>query len=631
MKTNYITRFRQEVTAVPGDPYFNNVSLLLHGDGTNGSTSIVDSSATPKIITPVGNAQISTAQSKFGGSSMYFDGSSYATMPDSPNFAFGSENFNVECFVYSTNPTTGVNFGGSLYQNLLGQNQIGSAANATFGLIFIDGKPAGVLFQNQNSNTGVVVTPTALTANTWYHIAYVRNGSTCTLYINGVSVGSASVSGAVDDSSRVMPIGADSTGNCKFFGYLDEIRITKGVARYTANFTPPTQAFLNVMSVDATNFGETGSDLGDIFIPRALFSSGGLWSCGFNGYGELGDNTTTNRSSPVQTVSAGTNWKSVAAGMYHTAAIKTDGTLWTWGRNNVGKLGDNTLDNKSSPVQTISAGTNWKLVAAGMYHTAAIKTDGTLWTWGWNNYGQIGDNTTTSKSSPVQTVASGTNWKSVSAAMYHTAAIKTDGTLWTWGWNNYGGLGDNTTAHKSSPVQTVASGTNWKSVAAGGLHTTAIKTDGTLWLWGYNGYGDLGDNTRIDKSSPVQTIAGGTNWKLVAAGQYHTAAIKTDGTLWLWGRNTYGQLGDNTTANKSSPVQTIAAGTNWKSVAAGQFHTTAIKTDGTLWTWGQNTYGKLGDNTTTSKSSPVQTVAGGTNWKSVTAGYEHTAATKDDY
>ena len=150
------------------------------------------------------------------------------------------------------------------------------------------------------------------------------------------------------------------------------------------------------------------------------------------------------------------------------------------------------------------------------------------------------------------------------------------GSLWTWGRNTYGGLGDNTIADKSSPIQTIAGGTNWKQVACNRYHTAAIKTDGTLWLWGYNGYGGLGDNTIAHKSSPIQTIAGGTNWKLVAGGSYHTTAIKTDGTLWLWGYNAYGGLGDNTIAHKSSPVQTIAGGTNWKQVAGGGYHSAAI-------------------------------------------------------
>ena len=375
-----------------------------------------------------------------------------------------------------------------------------------------------------------------------------------------------------------------------------------------------------------------GADLGDLLVPRDIFSEGGLWTWGNATYGVLGDNTVIAKSSPVQTITGGTNWKQVSGGLYTAAAIKTDGTLWAWGDNYYGQLGNSTVVPKSSPVQTIAGGTNWKQVACGYNHTSAVKTDGTLWTWGRNAAGQLGDSTFVTKSSPVQTIAGGTNWKQVAAGVYHTSAIKTDGTLWSWGFNNSGQLGDNTPSSTFSPVQTIAGGTNWKQVACGSYHTAAIKTDGTLWTWGNATYGVLGDNTVIAKSSPVQTITGGTNWKQVACGYRHTAAIKTDGTLWTCGYNYYGQLGDNTGVSKSSPVQTIAGGTNWKQVAAGSagIHTAAIKTDGTLWSWGFNVSGQLGDNTTTNKSSPVQTITGGTNWKQVACGYRHTAAVKDD-
>ena len=302
-------------------------------------------------------------------------------------------------------------------------------------------------------------------------------------------------------------------------------------------------------------------------------------------------------------------------------------TLLTWGLNSTGQLGDNTSIDRSTPVTTLAGGANWKQVAGGYQHTTAIKTDGTLWTWGGNDFGALGDNTSINRSTPVTTFAGGTNWKQVAGGRFHTAAIKTDGTLWTWGDNNFGQLGDNTTTQRNTPVTTFAGGTNWKQVAAGRDHTTAIKTDGTLWTWGYNIGGQIGDNTTTDRSTPVTTFAGGTNWKQVAGGNQHTAAIKTDGTLWTWGYNYYGQLGDNTTTDRSTPVTTFAGGTNWKQVSGGGYaHTAAIKTDGTLWTWGFNTSGQLGDNTTTDRLIPVTTFAGGTNWKQVAGGINHTAA-----
>ena len=390
-----------------------------------------------------------------------------------------------------------------------------------------------------------------------------------------------------------------------------------------------------------TNFRDSdGVDLGKKLITKdyliSVYPSIGeqigippeLWTWGYGTYGQLGDNTTTNKSTPVTTFAGGTNWKQVSAGRKHCAAIKTDGTLWTWGRGTAGQLGDNTATTKSTPVTTFAGGTNWKQVSSGYRHCAAIKTDGTLWTWGRGFTGQLGDNTTTNKSTPVTTFAGGTNWKQVSAGREHCAAIKTDGTLWTWGTGVDGQLGDNTTTNKSTPVTTFAGGTNWKQVSCGGDHCAAIKTDGTLWTWGYGTSGQLGDNTTTSKSTPVTTFAGGTNWKQVSSSSSHTAAIKTDGTLWTWGLGIFGRLGDNnSTTNKSTPVTTFAGGTNWKQVSAGTFHSAAIKTDGTLWTWGDGTYGQLGTNTITDKSTPVTTFAGGTNWKQVSSGY-HTAAIK---
>ena len=367
-------------------------------------------------------------------------------------------------------------------------------------------------------------------------------------------------------------------------------------------------------------FGKLPSNISSTTTTPAPAMGGQLWGWGWNNRGQLGDNTTAAKSSPVQTIAVGNNWSSVSSNGYFGTAIKTDGTLWTWGNNSPrGPLGDDTTTDRSSPVQTIAGGTNWSSVAAGTEHTAAIKTDGTLWLWGWNSAGPLGDNTTTDRSSPVQTIAGGTNWSKVTGGNNYTAAIKTDGTLWLWGSNIQGQLGDNTKTNKSSPVQTITGGTNWSSVACGNSVVAAIKTDGNLWMWGYNSYGQLGDNTLIHRSSPVQTIAGGTDWSKVAGGYTHIAAIKTDGTLWSWGRNSFGQLGDNSLTHTSSPVQTIAGGSDWTFVACGRNNTAAIKTDGTLWNWGENSYygiygGYLGDNTLTHKSSPVQTIKGGTGW-----------------
>jgi alpha-tubulin suppressor-like RCC1 family protein len=325
-----------------------------------------------------------------------------------------------------------------------------------------------------------------------------------------------------------------------------------------------------------------------------------------------------------------TPWLRISAGYNHSLAIKTDGTMWSWGRNFGGALGLGNTTNYSSPKQ-VGALTYWSSISGGEFHNLALKTDGTMWSWGRNTYGQVGDNTTTNKSSPVQ-IGALTTWLKVSAGFYHTVAVKTDGTLWSWGYNGRGELGDGTTTDKSSPVQ-VGSLTNWSSVSASNYHSLAIKTDGTMWAWGYNSFGStgiLGVGDTITRSSPTQ-IGALTNWSTIPAtmkGAF-SLAIKTDGTLWTWGYNDRGQLGIGTAGNyqgRSSPVQ-VGALTTWSKIAAGQRHSTAIKTDGTLWSWGRNSYGQLGlGGTDYAVSSPVQ-VGSLTTWVNIAAGHSFTLAT----
>jgi len=317
----------------------------------------------------------------------------------------------------------------------------------------------------------------------------------------------------------------------------------------------------------------------------AVTTTSRLYAWGANGRGQLGDGTTINRSSPVQ-IGALTSWVQVSAGSGHTAAIRTDGTLWLWGYNRNGQLGLNVsgnnynfnAENRSSPTQ-IGALSNWVQVKAGAQHTAAVKTDGTLWTWGSNSSGQLGigvsgqGSAAQNRSSPVQ-VGSLTNWAQVAAGNIHTAALTTGGALFTWGSGQYGRTGHNSSESYYSPKQ-VGSLTNWAQVSAANRHTTAIKTGGTLWAFGRNNYGELGDGTVVNRSSPVQ-IGALTNWSQVSGKSTSTAAVKTDGTLWSWGNGGGGVLGDGTTIRRSSPVQ-IGALTNWVEVSVA-YHTLARTT-----------------------------------------------------
>jgi uncharacterized delta-60 repeat protein len=318
-------------------------------------------------------------------------------------------------------------------------------------------------------------------------------------------------------------------------------------------------------------------------------------------------------------------WKSVSNKGGHVMAVKTNGTLWGWGGNFNGQLGDGTLVNKNVPTQ-IGSGTNWSVVAAGQNHTIAVKTDGTLWAWGQNYFGQLGDGTNTDKSTPVQ-IGSATNWKGVSTGFNHSVAWKTDGTVWAWGGNFYNQVGDGTAVDRNAPVQ-LGTATNWKTVSSGGWFNLAQKTDGTLWAWGSNMYGQLGDGTTVNKTTPTQ-IGSATNWDIITGGGWHSFARKTDGTIWGWGSNSYGPLGDGTFVNKNTPTQ-LGSATNWQFINAGPDYTLAIKTDGTLWAWGRNTNGQFGNGANINQNhTPVQTGIGNS-WQSAVAGQATTIATTCD-
>ncbi len=347
----------------------------------------------------------------------------------------------------------------------------------------------------------------------------------------------------------------------------------------------------------------------------AVKSDGTLWTWGFNASGQLGDWTTTSRTNAAQ-IGTSTTWREAAAGTSHTVARKADGTLWAWGRNADGQLGDGTAVGKPAPVQ-VGVAQTWSAVDAGADHNVARMADGTLWAWGSNTYGQVGDGSTASRHSPMH-LGTATNWIAAVAGGEHTVALKADGTLWAWGRNAHGQLGNGTTNDTSTPTR-IGTATNWVAVTAGVAHTLARRSDGTLWAWGYNGDGELGDETTDDKTVPVQVWVGIANhWVEVAAGDYHTVARRSDGTLWAWGRNTYGQLGDGSTNNRVFPGQ-IGVGSNWVLVTAGAAHTLARTSDGTLWAWGYNSSGQLGLGDIADRHSPATYPASPITTYSVTA------------
>jgi len=337
-----------------------------------------------------------------------------------------------------------------------------------------------------------------------------------------------------------------------------------------------------------------------------------LYSWGGNNYGQLGLGNTTSYSSPKQ-IGSPQIWSTISSfgKTIHFLALKSDGTLWSWGQNNYGQLGLGNRTSYSSPKQ-VGALTNWLKISAGYYNSFAIKTNGTLWAWGGDvqSWGILGLGNITAYSSPKQ-VGSLTNWSAVASGFRVSIASKTDGTLWVWGNNYFGTLGLNSSSGYSisSPVQ-VGSLTNWLKVSSGYGSVFSIKTDGTLWAWGYNSAasGVLGLNSAAYKFISPNQVGSLTTWANITTGSSSpgfSLATKTDGTLWGWGNGSQGNLGLGNTNNYSSPKQ-IGALTTWSVVSAGPFTSFAVKTDGTLWSWGKNDFGQLGLGNTTYYSSPKQ-------------------------
>ncbi|MEJ8554145.1 RCC1-like domain-containing protein [Tepidibacter sp. Z1-5] len=401
-----------------------------------------------------------------------------------------------------------------------------------------------------------------------------------------------------------------------------------------------------------------------------LYMSNQIWGWRNNYNGELHDSTfRTNTNIPKDSSGFLTNVIAISAGNRHSLALKADGTVWAWGSNSNGQLGEDTFGiNKNIPIQvrdsTDPTGflTNVIAICASWRHSLALKIDGTVWAWGNNYDGQLGDGTSgINKNTPVQvkdtTDPTGflSNVIAISAGWFHSLAIKADGTVWTWGNNSKGQLGDGTSGiNKKIPVQVKDSNNptgffnNAIAIFASWSHSLALKADGTVWAWGNNYDGQLGDGTSgINKNIPVQVKDSTgfiSNIRAISAGWFHSLALKTDGRVWAWGGNSSGQLGDGIFGtNKKIPVQvkdtTNCTGflNNVISISAGWSHSIALKTDGTVWAWSRNIEGQLGDGTSgTNKNIPVQVKHSTnsldflTNVIAISAGWSHSLALKTD-
>ena len=358
----------------------------------------------------------------------------------------------------------------------------------------------------------------------------------------------------------------------------------------------------------------------------AVRNDGTVWTWGANDVGELGDGTTIFRYAPVQ-VTGISNVTAIAtsSGDEFTMALKSDGTVWTWGSNEAGQLGDGTTNDRHVPGQ-VSAIAGATAIAAGQFHALALKSDGSVWAWGFNFAGQLGDGTQTDSPTPVR-VAGLTDVVAIAAGYSHSLALKRDGSVWAWGKNRYGELGDGTFSTRIAPV-IVSALSGVSSIAAGGEQSFAVKSDGTAWAWGYNGYGQLGDGTIVNSRNSPARVVGVSSFIAVSGGPYHTVGVARDGTVYSWGGDSYGQLGHGNDPDRVTPV-VVAGMSGVIAVASGNFHSLALKGDGSVWAWGDNEYGELGDGTNLPRSSPVQ-VVGLPRISAIAAGTYHSLAIASD-
>ena len=328
-----------------------------------------------------------------------------------------------------------------------------------------------------------------------------------------------------------------------------------------------------------------------------------LFSMGRNDRGQLGVGDNIERSSPTL-VTVPFLWSKINPAAIHTIGIQSNGTLWTWGYNVYGELGlgDSSIV-RSAPVKVGNLSV-WTKITAANFVSVAIQSNGTLWSWGLNNGGQLGLSDLTDRSSPVQ-VGTQSNWTQIAGAGgSHILALQSNGTLWTWGNNQVGQLGQGDTTNRSTPTQ-IGALSVWTQIAVGANHSLAIQSNGTLWGWGDNFNGQLGLNTSSSyRSSPVQ-VGSLSTWTKINCSNTGALALQSNGTLWSWGSNGTGQLGLSDITDRSSPTQ-VGTESYWTQInSGGSFHF-AYQSNGTLWTWGNNAAGQLGLNDVTNRSSPIQ-------------------------
>ncbi len=339
--------------------------------------------------------------------------------------------------------------------------------------------------------------------------------------------------------------------------------------------------------------------------------SGSAWAWGNNNDGQLGNGTITNSSTPVAvSLASGTTVTAIAGGSYHSLALSSSGRVLAWGNNVDGELGNGTTTNSSTPVAvSLASGTTVTAIAGGGYHSLALTSTGQVLAWGYNSFGELGNGTTSSSTTPVAvSLPSGTTVTAIAGGSYHSLALTSSGQVLAWGDNVEGELGNGTTTSSSTPVQvSLPSGTIVTAIAGGGYHSLALTSSGQVLAWGNNAYGQLGNGTTTNSSTPVAvSLPSGTTVTAIAGGGSHSLALTSSGQVLAWGDNAQGELGNGTTTNSSIPVAvSLPSGTTVTAIAGGSYHSLALTSSGQVLAWGNNAQGELGNGTTTYSSTPI--------------------------
>ncbi|MGV1037822.1 MAG: RCC1 domain-containing protein [Candidatus Nanopelagicales bacterium] len=391
------------------------------------------------------------------------------------------------------------------------------------------------------------------------------------------------------------------SGRAAMFAAVAMVWASLGAAPQVAVASAPVQtASLTARSVGHAEAATAG------FVHSCVLTTKGAVKCwGYNGEGELGNNTKVNSAKPVAVHGLSKGVKSISAGSYFTCALKKKGAVKCWGSNTYGQLGNNTTTDSVKPVQVYGLGKGVKAISSGNFFACALTTKGAVKCWGANTYGQLGNGTTKSSAKPVAVRGFTKGGKGLGAGGYHACAVTSKRAAKCWGYNGEGELGNNTKVNSAKPVAVYGLHKGVGSLSAGSYSTCALTTKGAVKCWGYNGDGELGNNTTTSALKPVAAYGLTKKVKAIAYGDIHGCALTTAGRVKCWGYNGYGALGDNTTTSSPKPVGVYNMGPKIKGIAAGGYHSCAVTTKGRVKCWGFNAYGQLGNGTLITSHKPV--------------------------